>query len=104
MSNLQSNPLLAMRGLPPFSAIRADSVEAAIDTVLTENREVIQQACIEGRKIKEIAERMHRSPEAVMKLLSRALQRLRAGFPPTESLHLPDRSLGEARGEEHGRG
>src|SRR5262247_3483388 len=43
MSNLQSNPLLAMRGLPPFSAIRADSVEPAIDTILAENREGLRR-------------------------------------------------------------
>jgi len=43
MSNLQPNPLLAMRGLPPFSAIRADSVEPAIDAVLAENREGLRR-------------------------------------------------------------
>src|SRR5580765_7263547 len=39
MSLPSPNPLLAMRGLPPFSAIRAESVEPAIDTLLAESRE-----------------------------------------------------------------
>jgi len=43
MNNLQPNPLLAMRDLPPFSAIRADSVEPAIDAVLAENREGLRR-------------------------------------------------------------
>src|SRR5215510_13580975 len=39
MSQPSPNPLLGMRGLPPFSAIRAESVEPAIDTLLAESRE-----------------------------------------------------------------
>jgi oligopeptidase A len=38
MSNIQANPLLAMRGLPPFSEIRAEDVEPAIDALLAQSR------------------------------------------------------------------
>ncbi|MGD8483318.1 MAG: oligopeptidase A [Thioalkalispiraceae bacterium] len=38
-----SNPLLEMKGLPPFSAIKPEHVEPAIDTLLAENREKLQQ-------------------------------------------------------------
>ena len=33
-----SNPLLEMSGLPPFSKIKVEHIEPAIDTWLAENR------------------------------------------------------------------
>jgi oligopeptidase A len=36
------NPLLEMRGLPPFSAIRPEHVEPAIDQLLSENRQLVK--------------------------------------------------------------
>lgn len=36
-----TNPLLAMRGLPPFSAIRPEHIEPAVDAVLADNRAAI---------------------------------------------------------------
>ena len=44
--------------------------------------------------MKEIADRMGRSPEAVRKLFGRALLKLRERFGDTESSHLPDHELG----------
>jgi len=38
-----SNPLLTMQGLPPFSAILPEHVEAAVDTVLAQNRSQLDQ-------------------------------------------------------------
>jgi oligopeptidase A len=38
MGKTQQNPLLAMRGLPPFSEIRAEYIEPAIDALLAANR------------------------------------------------------------------
>jgi oligopeptidase A len=38
-----SNPLLTMRGLPPFSQITPEHVEPAIDAVLAENRRTLQE-------------------------------------------------------------
>src|SRR3569833_2187929 len=36
-----TNPLLDMRGLPPFSLIRPEHIEPAIDQVLTDNRAAV---------------------------------------------------------------
>lgn len=43
-----SNPLLEMKGLPPFSAIKPSHIEPAIDTLLVENREKLQQLLNQG--------------------------------------------------------
>ena len=39
--------------------------------------------------LREAAEQMNRTPNAVMKLLTRALTKLKESFGDTESLHLP---------------
>ncbi len=52
--------------------------------------------------MREIAERMNRSEEAVRQLLARALKKLKAGFGDTESLHLPDSSLTKGEGNNAG--
>ncbi len=38
-----SNPLVGLKGLPPFSRITPDVIEPAIDTLLQQNREQLQQ-------------------------------------------------------------
>ncbi len=38
-----SNPLLEMTGLPPFSSIRAEHIEPAIDELLAQNRALVEQ-------------------------------------------------------------
>ncbi len=43
------NPLLQFSHLPPFSQIRPDHVEAAIDSLLAENRRGVAQALQQGR-------------------------------------------------------
>jgi hypothetical protein len=43
---------------------------------------------------------MKRSPNAVKKLLARALAELKQGFGDTESLHLPERRL-NVKGLDH---
>ena len=68
-------------------------LEGALDGLSDSHREVIFLARIEGLKIREIAERLGRSPEAVKKLLSRGLEKLKEAFGETESFHLPDRRL-----------
>ncbi len=40
---IEPNPLLQMDDLPPFNAIRPEHVEAAIDSVLAENRAEVEQ-------------------------------------------------------------
>jgi oligopeptidase A len=38
-----SNPLLEMSGLPPFSAIKPEHVEPAVDQVLADNRALVKK-------------------------------------------------------------
>ena len=72
---------------------RFDRLEDGVGRLSSDYREVIVLARIEGLKIKEIALRMNRSPDAVKKLLSRALKTLKESFGDTGSFHLPDRRL-----------
>ncbi len=81
---------------------RFERIEEALKTLSSDHRKVIKLARIDGLKIKEIAKIMNRSPNAVMQLLWRALEKLKANFGDTESLHLPDRSLLEDTGGEEG--
>ena len=75
---------------------RFDRLQESLRKLSPDYREVIRLARIEGLKTKEIAERMHRSPNAVKHLLVRALRQLGVEFGDTESLGLPRRrSLSE---------
>ena len=76
---------------------RFERLQRALDGLSPEHREVIVLARLEGLPFKEIAQRMNRSHGAVANLLSRALTNLRSSFGDTESLHLPRRSLNDAR-------
>jgi RNA polymerase sigma factor (sigma-70 family) len=90
-------PSKALRRQERFERLR-DSLE----TLAPEHREVILLARIERLGFKEIGERMGRSPEAVRKLLMRALKNLKGSFGETESLHLPQQSLGKEEGHVDG--
>ncbi|HEX6551032.1 MAG TPA: M3 family metallopeptidase, partial [Gammaproteobacteria bacterium] len=46
---MQDNPLLSYDGLPPFSEIRAEHLESAVDAVLAENRARIQALTLAGQ-------------------------------------------------------
>ena len=78
---------------------RLDRLGDSLGALSSDHRTVIELSRIEGLRIKEIAERMNRSPGAVKHLLSRALENLRDRFGDTESLSLPDRSY-QPGGEE----
>ena len=78
---------------------RFDRLEKALEQLSADHRRVILLSRIDGLPIKEIAVRMDRSPDAVMKLLRRALKKLRETFGDTESLGLPARVL-KTEGEE----
>ncbi len=64
-----SNPLLSQDGLPLFSQIRAEHVEPAIDTVLTENRAALARLIINDspswenfvEPMESLDERLHRA-------------------------------------------
>ena len=72
---------------------RFDRFQRALDGVSPDHRKVIFLVRIERLRIEEIANRMNRSPNAVKKLLARALEELKKGFGDTESLHLPPRQI-----------
>ncbi len=72
---------------------RWDRLQEPLNALPPDHREVIVLARIEKLEMKEIALRMNRSPNAVKKLLARALDELKKRFGDTESLHLPDRRL-----------
>lgn len=74
---------------------RFDRLETAFDRLSADHREVLRLSRLEGLGFTQIGERMGRSPDAVRKLFGRALAELRRSFGNTESLHLPDRALGD---------
>jgi RNA polymerase sigma-70 factor (ECF subfamily) len=76
---------------------RFERLQAALDELSPDHRQVILLARIERLPMKEVAQRMGRTPEAATQLLWRALQRLKRGFGTTDSFGLPDRRL-EDRG------
>ncbi|MBN1420629.1 MAG: sigma-70 family RNA polymerase sigma factor [Planctomycetes bacterium] len=77
---------------------RFDRLQGTLNALGPEFRQVILLARIERLPIKVVAERMGRSPGAVTQLLWRAMQKLKATFGSTESLHLPDRRLEDREG------
>ena len=78
---------------------RFDRLQRALDTLNGDYREVIFLTRIDGLSLKQAAERMGRSPEAIRKLFWRALKQLRSLLTNTESWHLPDRKLEREEGK-----
>ena len=91
------SPELTASGVSPSRGVRRaerfERLQRAFDHLSPDHRTVLQLAHIDGLRLREIAQRMERSPEAVRKLLWRALKELRARFPETESFRLPARRL-----------
>lgn len=79
---------------------RLERLEDSLDELSPEHREVILRVRVDGLTFEQVAEEMDRSPEAVKRLLYRALKNLKSAFGDTESLHLPDRSIRESEGED----
>ena len=74
---------------------RFDRLQAALDCLEPDYREVIVLARLKGLRLKDVATRIGRSPNAVAHLLSRALTRLKEVFGDTGSLSLPPQRLHE---------
>jgi len=72
---------------------RFQQLEKSMRALSADHQEVVRLARIDGLSIEEVASRMNRSPDAVKKLLWRALKELKKTFGDTESLHLPPRHL-----------
>ena len=95
-----ANTFKRYTGLSVKAYITERRLQAAMERLSADHRQVIRLARIEKLPFKEIASRMKRSPGAVKLLLVRALRELKRGFGDTESLHLPDRKLGSEGGSD----
>ena len=74
---------------------RFERLRRSLDGLSPDHRLVIVLARLERLPMKEVARRMGRTPDAATQLLWRALQKLKASFGHTDSLHLPPRSLSD---------
>ncbi len=83
---------------------RLSVIADALAQLTPDQRQAIQLSRIDGLKIREIAERMEKTPDAVQQLIARGLRSLRRHFGDTESLHLPDRAFGTTDLAEHDEG
>lgn len=99
---LPSEGHLEARELSPSRIVgrddRFERLKAAMDGLKPEYHEVILLARIRRLPMRDVAERMGRTPDAVAQLLRRALYALKCDFGSTESLGLPDRSLLDEEG------
>lgn len=88
--------------LSPSQAMRRGErlarLQEALDSLSPEYREAVIPVRLQGMKVKEAAERMGRTPKAVMHLLLRAMKKLKDAFGDTESLHLPPGQLDKEGG------
>ncbi len=78
---------------------RFDRLKDALGQLSPDYRKVIELSRFDGLSIKRIAGEMNRTPDAVKKLLSRALKQMKHLFGDTESLSLPQRMF-EERGSD----
>ncbi len=72
---------------------RFNRFKQALQSLPQDYREVILLSRIEGLRIKEISERMNRSPKAIAHLLSRAMAKMKEVFGETESYRLSPHQL-----------
>lgn len=72
---------------------RFERLEKALNRLSPDHRKALVLSRFEGLKVTEFATRMNRSPNAVYKLLARAVLELKKDFGDTESLRLPDRTF-----------
>jgi len=82
-----------------FTSLRREErlarLERALAQLPLDYRRVIRLTRIDKLPPDEVARRMNRSRQAVRSLLMRALRALKDTFGDTESLHLPERPLGD---------
>ena len=72
---------------------RLERLEGALGQLTPDQREALRLSRIQGMRIREIAERMGKTPDAVQQLIVRGLRSLKRNFGDTQSIHLPDRPL-----------
>lgn len=108
-SRKRSHAQLKLVSDPPASGVspsrnmrrheRFERLESSLDDLKPREREALGLSRFEGLTAREIAARMNVSEITVKRLLSRGLERLRKSMGDTESLHLPDRRLGDGGDE-----
>ena len=72
---------------------RFDRLQAAMDDLSPEYRQVLLLVRVEGLPIKEVARRLGKTPNAISQMILRASRKLKEIFGDTESLQLPPRAL-----------
>ncbi len=72
---------------------RFERLQEAVRDLKPDQRQAVLLSRLDGLSVAEIAKRMNCTPNAVYKLLARALTELRNSMGDTGSLSLPDRSL-----------
>jgi RNA polymerase sigma-70 factor (ECF subfamily) len=86
-------------GPTPSKVLRRDErferLQAALNELSSDYRQVLVLSRIKGLSMKEIAEQMGRSQNSVKHLIARALKKLKQDFGDTESLHLGNRHMAE---------
>ena len=65
-----------------------EQIDQLLDTLSPEERYVVLSAKVEGIGYPELAEHLGKSVDAVKKLASRAIQRLRSTLPPQPPLEV----------------
>ncbi len=82
---------VAADGVSPSKALRRDErferLEESVRSLPPDQRQAIQLARIEGLPVREVAKRMHKSPDAAKKIITRALRRLQDSMGNTAGLH-----------------
>lgn len=79
---------------------RFQRLETALDALPSAYREVIQLVRLEGLSVKEVAQRLNKTPNAVSRMIYRASRQLRETFGDTESLSLPMRPIPRTGGHD----
>jgi RNA polymerase sigma-70 factor (ECF subfamily) len=84
-------------GVSPSRAMRREErlrrLEKALAGLSPAEREAILAMRIDGLSLEEAARRLGKSPEAIKKAVTRALERLRRKLDDTQSYHLPRRPI-----------
>jgi RNA polymerase sigma-70 factor (ECF subfamily) len=103
---LPSEEDLAFDQISPARAIerrdRMARLRIALDGLKPDHRKVIILARVQRLPVRDVAERMGRTPKATTQLLLRALEKLKDAFGHTDSFSLPDESLLDEEGRAEG--
>jgi RNA polymerase sigma factor (sigma-70 family) len=93
-SSLQLGECLPESGASPSTGAAASEAQARVRSLLErlspDHRQVVELVKLQNLEVREVAERMKRSPEAIYKLLARALESCRAILPTLNGARQPE--------------